>query len=211
VVSEEIENLVNKILSCEHCGVENLGGNTPFIYSGAEPKIMIVSEVPLQSSFEEDYGREWVMGMVNKRTPKTLFEWLDLDFDTAKRVIFWIQRMNCALRKGQGLEKARSDCSAKYIPRAIEAVNPDLILTIGRPALSWFFKGKYTELVGKVRKVGKTPFVAFPHPSGANRWWRAKYRSEFEMAKTLARDRIKRLLKISNSVGDEIGNAGGLD
>ena len=193
---KEIDSLLHDIRKCTYCG--NKDGNTPFIYSGPEPKLMVVSDVPHRGSFEKNIRQEWGKGMNNEGTPRTLFKWLDLDFEKAKRITFWIQRMNCAFVKGDGLELARSDCSPKFIPQAIKSVTPELIITIGRPAAELFFGGQFrlfSEIIGEKKKYVfedlEIPFIAFLHPSGANRRWHSENAHQLEKAKTLAREIVK--------------------
>ncbi|MHA1862656.1 MAG: uracil-DNA glycosylase family protein, partial [Candidatus Thorarchaeota archaeon] len=161
------------------------------------PKLMVVSQDPHKGSFKENLGEEWADGMNNEGTPRTLFKWLDLDFEKAKRIIFWIQRMNCAFDKGYGLETAQRDCSSMFIPRALKSVEPELIITIGRAASEWFFSGKkLVELVGTQKEYvfesRKISFIAFPHSSSMNRAWIAINEPLLEKSKTLAREVIKR-------------------
>ena len=196
VVGKKVQTLLQDIQACKHCG--DLKGNTPFIYAGPESRLMIVSHVPHKGSFEENYGKTWAEGMIDKGTPRALFKWLDLDFEEAKRIIFWIQRMNCALDKSNGLDIAIRDCSTMFIPRAIKAVQPKLIVSIGRPAAEWFFGGSFTlltELVGKrmeyVFEGRKIPFIAFPHPSGANRRWISENGHLLDKAKLLVREQLQ--------------------
>lgn len=195
VVGKKVQKLIQEIQECDHCGDHK--GNTPFIYAGPESRLMIVSHVPHKGSFEENYGKTWAEGMINKGTPRALFKWLNLDFEEAKRIIFWIQIMNCALDKNNGLDVAKRDCSAMFIPRAIRAVQPKLIVTIGRPAAEWFFGGSFRllrDLVGKpmeyIFEEQKIPFIAFPHPSGANRRWISENGHLLDKAKILVREQL---------------------
>ncbi|MFW9769240.1 MAG: uracil-DNA glycosylase family protein [Candidatus Thorarchaeota archaeon] len=197
MVGKKVQSLVQEIQACKHCG--DIKGNTPFIYAGSDSRLMVVSHVPHKGSFEENYGKLWAEGMINKGTPRTLFKWLDLDFEEAKRIIFWIQLMNCALDKSNGLDIARRDCSAKFIPRAIRTVKPKIIVTIGRPAAEWFFGGSFSllsDLVGKSREYifeeQRILLIAFPHPSGANRRWISENGQLLEKAKHLVRKQLER-------------------
>lgn len=184
--------MLEDIRTCDDC--RKIAGVTPFVYGAPTSRILVVSKVPLKRAFKNNEGSAWAenpFARHTRKTPARLREWLGLDAAEADREIFWIQRANCVVDGGQGY--AYSHCSCKYIPRAIRAICPQVIVTAGRKAAEWFLQfRKLEDVVGKsftVEQDGQEyRCVPFPHPSGANANWISKNEKRLERAQKIVRE-----------------------
>jgi len=192
-----ISDLLKEIHECRFCFSERQGElKTPFVYSPTNPDILVVSEMPSTAAWEKDIGSIWAKGnMFGGRTrgaPHKLCEWLGMDWNEASNRFFWIQRANCAISTGK--RYALQHCSAKFLGRAIDIVDPRVILVLGRLAAEYFFRFKVTrEVMGEIRKYRGSQLphdcIVLYHPSRAAQ----KYQKRPEQKKSieLARRKIR--------------------
>ena len=203
---EKINELLQEIRKCKYCKPKP--EHTPVVYSAEDPDILIVSEIPLGSAWTNDLGNAWKTssGWIDNvaGTTKTLIEWLELSADEAAKRLFWIQRANCYYLDGRSRNKAFENCSEKYIKKAIRAVNPNLIIALGKSAAVWFFKRNHIyDMVGRKDKKDTTylvdgkeyPCFALFHPSGISKSHRIKHKDKQERAKK----RIKAIIQAPKS------------
>ena len=195
---DKINNLLEKIRDCKYC--TPIPEHTPVVYSAEDPDILIVSEIPPPKAWTRDLGEDWrnSSGWIKHvgGTTKTLIEWLELTTDEAAKRLFWIQRANCHYPKGESRNKAFENCSEKHIQKAIRAVDPDLIIALGKSAAVWFFKRNHIyDMVGREDKKDTTylvdgkeyPCFALFHPSGINKSHRIEHKDKQEHALELIR------------------------
>jgi uracil-DNA glycosylase len=152
----------------------------PVVTGGAIwSKIILVGQAP--GTKEPLFGRPfaWTAG-------KTLFKWFDtycgLSEENFRNLIYMAAVCRCFPGKEKSGgdrvpdEKEIANCS-QWLKKEIEILQPELLLPVGKLAISQFlnFK-KLDEVVGKKIKMAKydTEFdvVPLPHPSGASPWHR---------------------------------------
>jgi uracil-DNA glycosylase len=158
----DIRDLCDEIRKCTFC-FDTPPELVPFVYLGADPKVLVVSEIPAVRAWEQDIGASWERGELfaplkndkkkeSKGAPHTLCKWLGKDESWARSQLFWIQRANCVV---PGKRFAFQHCSGKFLDRAIDLVQPRLILILGGVAAEFFcrrsFK-KLSELMGQAQK-----------------------------------------------------------
>ena len=185
----DISDLLREIRQCRFCFSEQEGeARTPFVYSPANPDIVVVSEMPSTAAWEKDMGSLWARGdLFGGRTrgaPHKLCQWLEMDQNEASNRFFWIQRANCAISIGKRF--AFQHCSAKFLDRAIDLVDPRIVLILGRFAAEYFFKFRDTkEVMGEVRTYegSQVPHdcIVLTHPSQAAQ----KYQKRPEQKKSI--------------------------
>jgi uracil-DNA glycosylase len=188
---DKLNALLGKIRDCKDCRPKP--EYTPVVYSAEDPDILIVSEGPPETAWKGDLGKKWRTSTGWKKnvasTTKDLISWLELTADEAAKRLFWIQRANCFYPQGKERNQAFEYCSKKYIPRAISAVEPDLIIALGQSAAKWFFQFHHLyEIVGNKERTTysvdgkKYPCFALLHPSPLNRKHLKEYKDEQERA-----------------------------
>ncbi len=190
---DKINELLEKIRDCKACRPKP--EFMPAVYSAENPDILIVSEMPLDDAWKNGLGKAWInsTGWIDNvaGTTKTLIEWLEFSPDEAAKRLFWIQRANCHYPPGKSRNKAFEHCSKEYIPRAISAVEPDIIIALGKSAAVWFFKRNHIhDMVGREDKKNTTylvdgkeyPCFALFHPSGISKSHRIKHKDKQERA-----------------------------
>jgi len=80
---------------------------------------------------------------------------------------------------------------APFLAAELELVDPDLIIPVGRIAISRFLgRVRLEDLVGTVHERGGKLIIPLPHPSGANLWLN---RPENRILLDRAIDRLRRL------------------
>jgi uracil-DNA glycosylase family 4 len=189
---DKLNELLEEIRECHDC--KPTPEHTPVVYSAEDPDIFIVSEIPPSPAWTDDLGDAWrtSTGWIDNvaGTSKELIEWLELTADEAAKRLFWIQRANCHHPKGRERNQAFEHCSMEYIQRAISAVEPVLIITLGQSAAKWFFQFHHLdEIVGNKDRTTYTfdrkkyPCFALFHPSGANRGSLTEHKDKQERAK----------------------------
>jgi len=153
---DKINELLEEIRDCEDCKPKP--EYTPVVYSAENPDILIVSEGPPKTAWTGNLGKKWgtSTGWKNNvaSTSKDLISWLELTADEAAKRLFWIQRANCYYPPGRERNQAFEHCSKEYIPRAISAVDPDIIIALGQSAAKWFFQFLLTHHLDVHSEVG---------------------------------------------------------
>jgi uracil-DNA glycosylase len=143
-------------------------------------KVMLVGQAP--GPREGDLGRPfaWTAG-------KTLFKWfasIGLDEATFRSMVYMAAVCRCFPgRKRAGGDRVPdsveiSNC-AHWMMREFEILQPDLIIPVGKLAISQFIEvGKLVDVIGAPHRAdrhGRTfDVVPLPHPSGASTWHRTE-------------------------------------
>lgn len=185
--------LAEEIRGCKDCetDVNNETGvkNTPFVYMGADPKILVVSERPSKGAWKNNTGSCWKDGKLFVRGEKgidyKLCKQLGVGEDLFKERVFWVQRANCWIRVGK--EYAFQHCSEKFLRRIIETLEPNLIITLGVLAAQYFFQfDTLSEILEEkdtcIREctVWRRSYkcMPLPHPSPTNATYREYWTEE---------------------------------
>ena len=194
--SEAIEVLLDEIRQCKDCRPERQ--MTPAVYSAPKPSIMVISEMPPKRAWGDDMGGQWMRknSIKNKGwesgTKYEFCKWLGI-VEEVDQLVFWMERANCYV--GKGRRQVYRHCSGKFVPRAIQAVRPKLVITLGRNAARHFLpSGKLSEVVGRTfdRREGSVEYTLIPmfHPSRANIAARTEFEEKHDESIRLAKQFI---------------------
>jgi len=202
----EIEEFLKEVRQCRFCRTDPTN-RTPFVYSSADPGILVVSEMPPLSAWKANIGRYWeerdLFARRTKGAPHKLCEWLEIERNKAKDMFFWIQRANCAVTIGKSF--AFQHCSSKFLDRAIDLIKPKLILVLGRVAAEYFFQ--FTErvksMMGQIISYRGYDCIVLYHPSPAAGKW--QHKPEQEKSIKLARRKINEVWQNTYGTVTDIG------
>jgi uracil-DNA glycosylase len=206
--STKLSKFCEDVRSCDFCfrnasEKERRGKGTPLVYGGTDPKVLVVSEMPPRSVWQdnEDIGKRWkerelfaTTKKVKHGAPHTLCEdWLEIRDKDLKNCFFWIQRANCPVER-ERKRFAFRNCSSRFLDRAVDLVNPGLILILGRVAAEHFFDfRKLSDMMGQVHKYQESyDCIVLYHPSPANKF-RYQHCKRHQDSVALAKQKIEEL------------------
>jgi len=178
---ENVQRLATEIRRCNKCQPTA----TPCVYAPSNPSVLVVSEGPSKTAWPT-VGEKWRNGTIfDSHTSKTLYEWIwsrtDPEAQEAKKTVFWIHRRNCFIEGESQTETIQRCSECGYIEKAIECVDPKLLIALGATAARHFFKfKKLEEVVGKTTYKDRDCYVLY-HPSARNR----RYHNETRHLRTL--------------------------
>jgi|GEM_PF-4993779 len=144
---DEIATLLAEIRSCHDCtkesSIDASKGILPLVFCGSDPQIMVVSEVPPKTKWLAGKGGAWQNGDLYQNDiggiQRELCRWLGCEEKRFQEKVFWIQRMNCWIEhSNKKFMKTRQHCSNKFLNRCIIAVEPKMIIALGKPAAKYF-------------------------------------------------------------------------
>lgn len=166
-----VVSLVTEIRSCQICKRDS--DKVPFVFCSNAPGVMVISEGPPKLAWDKNTGKAWESGDLiagaKSGTGLALCRQLEVDPIKFSRIVFWMQRRNCWLK--EGVEFALQNCSEEYMKRAIETVDPKIIVLLGKVAAQYFFQfDKMEDIIGfreyKLRGKGYDCCILY-HPSAA--------------------------------------------
>jgi uracil-DNA glycosylase len=166
------------LANCRRCP----GMHKPVVVGRPVPsQILLIGQAP--------GGKEPVLGRPFAWTAgRTLFRWLEFalgwDEETVRSQIYFAAVCRCFPGKDpRGGDRVPSDLEIQqcshWLRREFELLRPELVLPVGRLAISQFLPfDSLADVVGKCWKVnfnGATrDFIPLPHPSGASTWHRTE-------------------------------------
>ena len=167
-------------------------------------KVVVVTESP----WEYVENIELSTSIANVPTFPYLYCLLDGKFKPREEAnAYWTHTCKCYL-KGISLterKKAIKICSEAYLKSEIEAVQPKLVVAVGKSALSYFaratqdkrLKGRLTRVflnqangIYEGVRLGSATFslAVVPHPSGKNRFWNELPQGTLQAFKRIIKD-----------------------
>lgn len=157
---EELDLIARDVAICKKCALHHsrklaVPGEGP-----ADSEIMCIGEGP--GFYENEQGRPFV-GAAGKFLEELLGE------AGLKRSQVWIGNVVKCRPPGNRdpLPEELSTCN-EYLERQIRAINPSVIITLGRYSMSKFLPGaKISAVHGQMRKVGERYVIAMFHPAAA--------------------------------------------
>jgi uracil-DNA glycosylase len=183
-----INQLFNAMVCCTRC--ELAVGRTQVVVGvgSAKASLMFVGEAPGQK--EDEAGRPFV-GNAGRLLDKLLVE-----NKIARDDVFITNIVACRPPKNRTPKASEVRAHAPWIEEQLRLVQPEVIVTLGRIALTYFIpKAKVTQIRGKAQKIkrGDFEFVLLPtfHPSAVLRDYEVMYpqiQSDFK--------KIAKLLKL---------------
>ena len=159
----------------------------PPVFGEACPsKIMLIGQAPGFKEIEVHQPFAWTAG-------KTLFNWfkqINIEEEYFRKIVYMSAICRCfpgkvikngmRMKTGDRVPSPREieNCSS-WLNHEIELLRPDLIIPVGKLAISQFitFK-KLTEVIGQQHQIVTEEHVfdiiPLPHPSGASTWPRTE-------------------------------------
>jgi DNA polymerase len=157
---DELALIVKEVASCEKCALyhsrkQGVPGEGP-----PDSEIMFIGEGP--GFYENEQGRPFV-GAAGKFLEALLSE------AGLQRGQVWIGNVVKCRPPGNRdpLPDELATCN-EYLERQITAINPSVIITLGRFSMAKFMPGaKISAVHGQMRKVGERYVIAMFHPAAA--------------------------------------------
>jgi DNA polymerase len=163
----ELQQIAAEVNVCQQCKLH--GGRKRAVpgEGPAEAEIMFIGEGP---GFHEDQqGRPFVGAAGN------LLVELLAAIGLTREQVFIANVVKCRPPGNRDPEPDELKACSAYLDRQIKALNPKVIVTLGRYSMERFFPGaKISSIHGEARKVGGRLVVAMFHPAAALH--QAKYR-----------------------------------
>ena len=157
---EILAQVAKEVAVCEKCALYHSRKNSVPGEGPAHSEIMFIGEGP--GFYENEQGRPFV-GAAGQFLDQLLAQ------AGLKRSEVWIGNVvKCrppGNRDPQPEELAACDV---YLERQIKAINPSIIITLGRYSMGKFMPGvKISTVHGQMRKVGERYVIAMFHPAAA--------------------------------------------
>ena len=170
-----LQALHQKMHACRLCLEAGHTITPPAIVRGSpEARIMTIGQAP--GITEVEAGRPF-----NAGSGVRLFKWLakaGIEEDWFRETQYMSAVTKCYPGRAKGGSGDRVPSRAEqalcrpYLDEEIALTNPELIIPIGKLAISLFFpkSAKLTEIIGTQKQAGEGWVVPLPHSSGASRW-----------------------------------------
>jgi uracil-DNA glycosylase len=192
--------LQTEMRSCSLCVDAGYWVQPPAVTMGdADARMITVGQAP--GITEVEVGRPF-----NAGSGKRLFEWLgragiDEDWFRATQYMTSVTKCYPGRAKGGSGDRVPNGKEQKlcrpFLDREIRLVEPEVIIPIGRLAITLFYdkKLKLTEIIGtEMQLEGGATVIPLPHSSGASRWHQtAENRARIEQAIQLIAGHYQRL------------------
>ena len=169
------------------------------IYSGSEKaRMMVIGQAP--GITEKEAGRPFNAGSGSR-----LFQWLspaNIDEDWFRTTQYMTSATKCypgRANSGSGdrvPSRAEQKLCRPYLDQEIALIDPQLIIPVGRLAISIFYSQKLplNQIVGTQTQVDSRWIIPLPHPSGASRWHQIEAnRALVRQAVDLIREHVGRI------------------
>ena len=160
VVDDRLMQIAKEVSVCTNCELHHTRKKSVPGEGPAHAEIMFIGEGP--GFHENEQGRPFV-GAAGKFLDNLLAQ------AGVTRADVWIGNVvKCRPPENRDpLPDELSACDA-YLERQIEAINPSIIVTLGRYSMGKFMPGaKISQVHGEMRKVGNRYVIAMFHPAAA--------------------------------------------
>ena len=157
---ETLTQIAKEVTVCTNCNLHRSRKKAVPGEGPAHAEIMFIGEGP--GFHENEQGRPFV-GAAGKFLDQLLAQ------AGVTRADVWIGNVvKCRPPENRDpLPEELSACNV-YLERQIEAINPSIIVTLGRYSMNKFFPGaKISAVHGQMRKVGGRYVIAMFHPAAA--------------------------------------------
>lgn len=161
--SEEIlQEIASEISVCEKCGLCK-GRNRSVPGEGSsQAKIMFIGEGP--GYHEDQQGRPFV-GPAGRLLEEAL-----ASINLKRSDVFITNVVKCRPPENRDPEPGEIAACNTYLDRQIEALDPQVIVTLGRFSMAKFFPGQKISVIhGRAKPGRKRLYIAMYHPAAALR------------------------------------------
>jgi uracil-DNA glycosylase len=156
----ELESLYRNVASCTDCG---LCGTRTQAVPGEGPtdaEVMFVGEGP---GFHEDQQARPFVGPAGK-----LLEELLASAGLRRSDVYITNVVKCRPPNNRDPLPAEIEACRKYLRLQIEIIDPNLIVTLGRYSLAWFFpRDSISKVHGHLRRQNGMHYLHMYHPAAA--------------------------------------------
>ena len=157
---ETLAQIAKEVTVCVNCALHHTRKKSVPGEGPATAEIMFIGEGP--GFHENEQGRSFV-GAAGKFLDQLLAQ------AGVTRADVWIGNVEKFRppEKRHPLPEELAACN-EYLERQIEAINPSIIVTLGRFSMNKFFPGaKISAVHGQMKKVGERYVIAMFHPAAA--------------------------------------------
>ncbi|HSO14006.1 MAG TPA: uracil-DNA glycosylase [Anaerolineales bacterium] len=157
---ETLAQIAKEVSVCTNCELHHSRKKAVPGEGPAHAEIMFIGEGP--GFHENEQGRPFV-GAAGQFLDQLLAQ------AGVTRADVWIGNVvKCRPPGNRDPQPEELDACDKYLERQIEAINPSIIVTLGRFSMGKFMKGaKISQVHGEMRKVGSRYVIAMFHPAAA--------------------------------------------
>lgn len=157
---EALAQIAKEVSVCEKCPLYHSRKNAVPGEGPADSEIMFIGEGP--GFYENEQGRPFV-GAAGKFLDELLSQ------AGLQRPDVWIGNVvKCRPPGNRDPQPVELETCNQYLERQIEAINPSIIVTLGRYSMGKFMPGaKISTVHGQMRKVGSRYVIAMYHPAAA--------------------------------------------
>ena len=156
----QLTQLYDQIKVCQKCDLAKGRNNTVPGEGPEHAEIMLIGEAP---GFHEDrQGRPFVGAAGN------LLDELLAGINLKRDQIYICNVLKCRPPQNRDPQPDEMEACKAYLDQQIALVNPKVIITISRFAMTrWFVDKKISEIHGKPRKIGDLVILPMYHPAAA--------------------------------------------
>ena len=159
-VEDTLTQIAKEVLVCTNCALHESRKKSVPGEGPADAEIMFIGEGP--GFHENEQGRPFV-GASGKFLDQLLAQ-----AGVTRSEVFIANVVKC--RPPENRDPLPDELSAcdKYLERQIEAINPSIIVTLGRFSMGKYTQGaKISQIHGQMRKVDDRYVIAMYHPAAA--------------------------------------------
>lgn len=160
IAEDTLAQIAREVTVCTNCELHRSRRKSVPGEGPATAEIMFIGEGP--GFHENEQGRPFV-GAAGKFLDQLLAQ------AGVTRADVWIGNV-VKCRPPQNRDPLPEELAAcdKYLERQIEAINPSIIVTLGRYSMNKFFPGaKISAVHGQMRRIGDRYVIAMFHPAAA--------------------------------------------
>lgn len=157
---EELNQIASEVRTCKNCSLHHTRTHSVPGEGPADARIMFIGEGPGMN--EDNQGRPFV-GAAGKLLD-SLLEKAGLQ----RKDVFICNVVKCRPPANRDPLPDEITACGKYLDRQIEAINPEVIVTLGRFSMNKFMPGaRISSVHGKGSRVDGRMVVAMFHPAAA--------------------------------------------
>lgn len=157
---DTLAQIASEVAVCKNCGLHSNRKNSVPGEGPATAEIMLIGEGP--GFHENEQGRPFV-GAAGKFLDELLAQ------AGLKRTDVWIGNVvKCRPPENRDPQTDELAACNVYLERQIAAINPKIIITLGRYSMGKFMPGvKISQVHGQMRRTGDRFVIAMFHPAAA--------------------------------------------
>ncbi len=157
---ETLAQIAKEVTVCTNCALHHSRKKSVPGEGPASAEIMFIGEGP--GFHENEQGRPFV-GAAGQFLDQLLAQ------ASVTRAEVWIGNVvKCRPPQNRDPQPEELAACNEYLERQIQAINPSIIVTLGRFSMNKFFPGaKISQVHGQMRKVGDRYVIAMFHPAAA--------------------------------------------